>query len=107
MSDITGPLPASGRNREILLKALRAYRESCQPPELTPDCPFFTWTSNGPACGEECADLLAEHGCEEPENRIDLGGGVVLIKQAPPRRPRRGPSKSDRPFDARQIYMSD
>lgn len=107
MSDVSGSLPSSGRSREIYLKALSAYRESCQPPELTPDCPFFTWTSNGPACGEECADLLAEHGYEDPEDRIDLGGGIVLLRQTPSRRPRRGPGATDRPFDARQIYMSD
>ncbi len=57
MNDIA--LPGSGPERRIFLKALHAYRDACEPPELTPGCPFFTWTANGPACGEECADLLA------------------------------------------------
>jgi hypothetical protein len=74
---------------------------------LTPSCPFFTWTANGPACGEQCADLLAVYGDEDSEQKIDLGGGIALVRHQPMRRPRRGPTASDRPFDARQIALSD
>ena len=107
MSESHGRLPADGPEREIFLNALGAYRDACQPPELTPGCPFFTWTANGPACGEQCTDLLAQHGREATQDRFDLGGGIVLIKQGPRRRPRHGPGAADRPFDARQIYLSD
>lgn len=109
MTDMPEPLPASGPERRILLKALRAYRESCHPPELTPDCPFYTWTANGPACGEQCADLLGQYEVADPQDRIDLGGGLELFRHRGPRRfrPRQGPTAKDRPFDARQVYLSD
>lgn len=104
------PLPASGLERQIMLNALQAYREACQPPELTPSCPFFTWTANGPACGEQCADLLAIHGIDDAEESVDVGSGIVLVRQPSalrPRRPRRGPGSLDRPWDAAAMYSED
>lgn len=104
----TGPLPPEGPQRKIFIAALHEYRNSCHPPELTPSCPFFTWTANGPACGDECADLLAEYGdTTDEEEHLDLGGGIVISRQRSPRRPRRGPSSSDKPFDARELYLND
>jgi hypothetical protein len=107
MNDMAAPLPESGGERQIFIEALRTYRDSCQPPELTPGCPFFTWTANGPACGEECADLLARHGDEVSEEPIYLGDGIAIVRHTVIRRPRRGPTATDRPFDARRIYLDD
>ncbi len=52
MSATQGSIPDQGPERQIFVNALREYRNACEAPELTPDCPFFTWTSNGPACGD-------------------------------------------------------
>src|SRR6185437_5745935 len=51
--------------------------------------------------------LLAACGDEEAGETIDLGGGIALVRQTPIDRPRRGPGPSDRPFDARQLALSD
>ena len=107
MSITSGPLPEEGPEREIFINALQDYRNSCEAPELTPRCPFFTWTSNGPACGEQCADLLAQYGGDEDEDSTDLGGGIVVMRARPRRRPRHGPTSAVRPFDARQVYLDD
>jgi hypothetical protein len=105
MTELT-PLPEGGKERRIFLVALQEYRDSCLPPELTPDCPFYTWTANGPACGEQCLDLLAMHGRNDAPDPIDLGDGIAVVRSRPPRRPRRGPSPDDKPFDAREIFLS-
>jgi hypothetical protein len=84
------PLPADGPERLIYLRALRAYSNDCLPPELTPGCPFYRMTEDGPRCSEECMDLLAEHGPdgESPSELVlDLGDGYVAIRQQS-RRPR-------------------
>jgi hypothetical protein len=108
MTSIRGPIPEGGPERQIFLNALREYRNACEAPELTPGCPFFTWSSNGPACGEQCADLLAMYDTDEDEEtQIDLGGGIVVVRDKPRRRARHHPSHPLRPFDARQIYLDD
>lgn len=58
-SDDAG-LPQDPREREIFLRALRQYSDNCEPPELTPDCPYSVTVGPGLwGCGNECMDLLA------------------------------------------------
>lgn len=47
-------LPQDPREREILLRALRRYSDDCEPPELTPDCPYSEKAGPGlRGCGNE------------------------------------------------------
>jgi hypothetical protein len=105
MNDRYTNLPEDGPARQIFINALHEYRNSCEPPALTPGCPYFRWTSNGPACGEQCADLLAQYDDQARRKTVDLGDGIALVRNQPRRRPRRKPDSSSRPFDARQIFL--
>jgi hypothetical protein len=70
----------------LLIAALRAYSEACQPPALTPACPYYRATLDGPRCGRECRQLLFQVG-EQPD----------VVQDAVP----------DLEFDARQQYLTD
>jgi hypothetical protein len=70
----------------LLIAALRAYSEACQPPALTPACPFYRATLDGPRCGRECRQILSQAG-ERPDP----------VQRAVP----------DLEFDARQQYLTD
>lgn len=96
----------SGADREIFIVALRNFSDACQVPRLTPECPFYEPTPNGPSCGEQCHDLLAEFGHLAPSpSVISLGDGLELIERR--RRHRRGPEPTARPFDAGEIRLRD
>jgi hypothetical protein len=100
------PLSVNGKNKEIFLSALRDFSDSCQAPELTPHCPFFERTAQGPGCAEQCQDILAEHNVSRADVGLDLGGGLALHVRRR-RRPRRGPDESARPFDAVEMRLRD
>ncbi|WP_448625908.1 hypothetical protein [Geodermatophilus sp. URMC 64] len=101
------PLPQGGPERNIFLVGLRRLSDQCEAPELTPECPFYEPTAQGPGCGEQCKDLLAEHvGGHQPEVWQDLGGGLAAIRRPAPR-PRRSPAPDLRPFDAAGIGIRD
>jgi hypothetical protein len=103
------PLPADGREKQIFMAALRAYSDQCEPPELTPGCPFYERTAGGASCGEECRDLLAQHGSPNTgslEAIFDLGEGYEVVRRRLPR-PRRPPQRSARPFDVTVIKRGD
>ena len=92
---------------QIYLRALREYSERCQPPSLTPDCPYSIDIDSGVrGCAEECMDLLAKHNAPNPIEEIDLGDGLSIRR---PRRPRarRSLAATTRAFDAREIYLED
>jgi len=94
------PLPPSGPAKEIFVRALREFSDSCQPPALKPTCPFSTETHPGVrGCGEECMDLLAsfESGEAAERTEVSLGDGIAL---RPRHRARRGPDPSARAMDA-------
>ncbi|MGC4850338.1 tetratricopeptide repeat protein [Micromonospora sp. DT15] len=96
----------SGADRDIFIIALRNFSDACQLPRLTPECPFYEPTSNGPSCGEQCHDLLAEWSrLAPPPTVISLGDGLELIERR--RRHRRGPEPTARPFDAGEIRLHD
>lgn len=93
------------REREIFLRALRYYSDSCEPPELIAECPFSV--DQGPGqrgCGEECLDILATYNAPSAtEEIIDDGISVVRIVRPRARRSR----LSNKPYDAREVYLTD
>jgi hypothetical protein len=100
-------LPASGPEKAIFLEALRQFSDACEAPALTPTCPFAVET--GPStrgCGEECMDLLAEHGADGAvmPGVVVLADGFELHRRG---RARRGPDPAARAFDARELYLLD
>lgn len=97
----------SASERQILIAALATFSANCELPTLTPTCPFYELTRQGPACGEQCRDLLADWQEYAPRERgFSLGGGIEVHRR-PPRKTRRGPEPSSRPFDAAVIAARD
>ena len=99
-------LPEDQREREIFLRALRLYSETCEAPELLPDCPFSIDVSPGQrSCGEECLDLLERYGGSHVVEGFDMGNGIVIRQirniQA------RGDMLQEKAYDAREIYLAD
>ena len=100
------PFVFGGRERDLFITALQRFSDTCESPALTPACPFFERMSYGPSCGEQCHDLLAAHQMDHSlGRRINLGGGIEFVEK--PRRHRKGPEPSARPFDAGAIQMHD
>lgn len=100
-------LPQDPKEREVFLRALRDYSEMCEPPELTPDCPFSEQTAPGVrGCGEQCMDLLARYNAPMPGEDVALGGGISIHRARRPRA-RRGEDGAAKAFDAREIYLED
>lgn len=100
-------LSLNSMERELFLRALREYSEECEPPGLTPDCPFSENTAPGVrGCGEQCMDLLGKYKAPDPSEATDLGGGLTIHRARRPRA-RRAQDKSTRVFDAREIYLDD
>jgi tetratricopeptide (TPR) repeat protein len=96
------PLPPQGREREIFLRALRAYSEDCpEPPVLHPDCPFAIPISDGRTCFEECRDILAEYEVPPRADEIRLGNGLVMSRILRPRA--RRPDKQAKPYDSLEV----
>ena len=103
---MTSPLPSSGSEREIFLRALREYSEQCRPPALTASCPFAHDLPGGiRGCLEECMVLLTEYEAPPPVDEIRFGNSLSLRPRLP--RARRGPVPRSKPFDAGEIYHTD
>ncbi|MEV2237533.1 hypothetical protein [Micromonospora sp. NPDC049891] len=99
-------LPSQGAEKEIFLRALRNYSEACEPPALTPGCPFAIDLGNGGrGCLEECVTLLARYNAPPPVDEIAIGKGLGLRPRPP--RPRREPAKPGRAFDCAEVYLID
>jgi hypothetical protein len=93
--------------RQMLLLALKSYSDSCELPELSPECPFYEMTPRGPMCGEQCLDIIAEHRADMPARKVlDLGDGMAVYAR-PARKARRGPEPTARPFDAAVFQARD
>lgn len=105
---VQSQLPSSGSERNIFLVALQEFSNNCEPPGLTPQCPFYEVVQSGPSCGEQCRDLLAEHGPVATPHLtvIALGDGIDLHPRRKKAR-RRGPDKATRPFDALEVKLRD
>ena len=105
---MSSDLPKDPRVREIFLRALREYSESCEPPGLTPDCPYSIETKDPGVmgCGEECMDLLGKYNAPRPREEVERGVGVWVRRSRRPRarRPQQLLAKS---YDARQVFFED
>ena len=101
---MTAPLPESGPEKAIFVRALREYSSSCEPPSLTPSCPYYRLSEDGPWCLEECYDLLAEQGDASPAG-LEILDGYRVVPMAP--RSRRRPPGASKPFDSAEIHMVD
>ena len=100
-------LPEDPREREIFLRALRQYSDNCEPPELTPDCPYSVTTGPGVrGCGNECMDLLAHHNAPLSHEVIDVGDGLTMRRTRRPRT-RRVHNPMSSAYDAREVYLRD
>ncbi len=100
-------LPSNDEERELFLRALREYSENCEPPELTPDCPYSVETTTGVrGCCEECMDLLGKHRAPDPSEVVDLDG-VISIRRSRRPRARRTSDNAAKAFDAREMFLSD
>lgn len=99
-------LPADGDEREIFLRSLRYFSDTCEPQRLHPDCPFATDTAEPGvrACLDECLDLTAEYGIPERVDSIHfLEPGIAV--EVGPTRGRQEASKRAKPFDARELFL--
>ena len=95
------PLAENSGEREMFLRALREYSDSCEAPQLTADCPFSKKTTEGAwICGEECLDILGRHKAPDGSDIIELSGGYQIARRRQPRH-RVGAGGLVRPFDAR------
>lgn len=92
----------SARDR-LILEAVVSYANSCTLPDLTPTCPFYESTEDGPRCGEQCrgvAESLGDSSAAVETHDVDglrftgraLSLGVVA-------------GVSD--FDATQVFLED
>lgn len=102
------PLPSEGPAREIFLRALRHFSDTCEEPALHPQCPYAVATSTPGVrgCDEECLKLTAEYGVPATTRGVvELADGIGLRLRRP--RARRDPPATIKPFDAREIYMQD
>lgn len=100
-------LPEDAREREIFLRALRLYSETCEPPELLSDCPFSIDVSPGQrSCGEECIDLLERYGGSRLVEGFDMGNGIVIRRNSNISS-RRYVQLQEKAYDAREIYLAD
>ncbi len=91
-----------------MVVALAAYSDSCTAPSLQPDCPFYELGPQGPVCGEQCKDVLGEVGSGGlPQHVVDVDSAYVAVRRPRRVRPRRGPTSSTRPFDAREAFLAD
>ena len=103
----TEPLAQDDDERDVFLRALRDYSESCEPIILHSGCPFAVDTAPGVrGCAEECMDILGRHEAPRPLEERDLGGGLTVRRARRPRA-RRKPGLESKAFDARELFLED
>lgn len=105
------PLPSSGPEREIFLRALGRMSEECESPGLIAECPFSIDIPEEPGrrgCGEECLVILRTYGAPSAVDEIPLGSSGITARRVPPMKTsQRKRPQVDRPFDAAEIYYRD
>jgi hypothetical protein len=103
-----GMVPGSGPEKEIFLRALRLFSDSCRPPELLRECPFSIDLPNGGrGCGEECIDILERHGEPEKIGQVQFEHGISASPLRTPRGVESRDARNGRPFDAMEIRLRD
>ena len=104
---MTAELPSDGPEREIFLMALRNYSDCCEPPYLTPGCPFAIDMADGTrGCGEECIELLAVYEAPLAIDEEHQEDGIRIQRRRRSRR-RTGPEPRAKAFDAAEIWFAD
>lgn len=108
---MTAPIvPEDDEERDFILQALRYYSDSCQPSVLHADCPYAVETAEPGVrgCGDECLTIRAKFGAPSgPIGRVVPIDNEVEVRLLAPRKYRRGPALSSKPFDAREAYLED
>lgn len=80
-----------------------AYSDSCTRPSLTPGCPFYKETEDGPTCGEQCRQIAEEMGFTQRPVVTENIGGLMMTGRVLPREVVAGVED----FDARRHFLSD
>lgn len=92
---------------KMFLQALRDFSEACEPPLLTPSCPFSVEISPGQrGCGEECMDILGRYNAPLPSEEMQLENGLTVRRVRRPR-PRHTATRQIPAFDARGLYLDE
>lgn len=97
------PRNLSGEERRIFLDALVTYADACTLPQLTPSCPYFMTTADGPTCLEQCRGVAERCGASVRPIGSATFDGLVLTGRAIPISSARGIQE----FDARQRYVAE
>lgn len=93
----------SESRERLLLNALVAYSDSCTRPSLTPGCPYYRVTEDGPTCGEQCRQIAEEMGFAQRPVVTENIGGLRMTGRSVPREVVAGAEE----FDARRHFLSD
>lgn len=99
---MTNPLEGDD-DRRILLDALVSYADACVVPQLTPSCPFYVLSPDGPVCQEQCRAL--QHrlgGPERPVRQIAVGGLLMTGRVLPAES-----AAGAQPYDAGQRFVEE
>ena len=94
-------------SKDMLLRALRMYSDTCEAPSLHPDCPFSE--DVGPherGCGEQCQDLLANNAAPQRSSMREIEEGLRIRRRERPR-PRHSSVRDNPPFDAYQTAITE
>lgn len=101
-------IPDEGPERDIFMRALRAFSDSCRPPELIAECPYSVDVSQGVrGCGEECLEILDKHEAPPRPEHIEFGEGIFASPLRKRQRDFNVSPSGARAFDAAETYMSD
>lgn len=97
------PLDLPEPDRRLFLEALVSYADACTLPSLTPSCPFYRVTQDGPTCGEECRGLAEREGVAVRPLHTSRIEGLLLKGRALPLASAGGVEV----FDAGKTYLSE
>lgn len=89
------------RAQNFLLNAAVAFGDACTRPKLTPTCPFYEESENGPTCNEQCRGIGESLGDTSRKVAEHVMGGLVLTGREIPRAAAAGAEE----FDANRLYI--
>ena len=93
----------SSREWSLLIDALVSYADACTMPQLTPTCPFYERSPDGPRCQEQCRGLSERlGGPERPIKKVAVGGLVMRGRLLP-----LSAAAGYQPYDARQRFVEE
>lgn len=93
----------SERDWLLLLDALVSYADGCTLPHLTPSCPFYKESAEGPTCHEQCRELTDRlNGPARPVQKLAVDGLVMKGRRLPI-----SAAAGYEPYDARQRFVQE